>query len=90
MSMCDSCLFLVVVVGVCVWWKSYSPISQRWIAIQCLLLLMILHMRCERSGRIVATIANGALKWFLIVVRLHVDLQMIAASDFEWKQFREK
>lgn len=44
---------------------------------------MVLHMRCERRGRIVATIAYGTLKRFLIVVRLHMNFQVIAASDIK-------
>lgn len=42
-----------------------------------LLFLVVLHVRGERRGRVVAAIADGALEWFLVVVRLHVDLQVI-------------
>lgn len=59
-------------------WGRYSPVGQCRIAIQCGLFLMILHMRCERRSCIVASIAYGALKRFLIIMCLHVNLQVIA------------
>lgn len=66
-----------------------SPVCQRWIAIEGGLLLVVLHVRCERGGRIVAAIAHSALKRFLVVVRLHVDLQVIAVRSISF-EFTEK
>ena len=42
---------------------------------------MILHMRCECGGRIVTSVADRTLERLLIIVRLHVDLEMIAAEE---------
>lgn len=39
---------------------------------------MILHMRSESSSRIVAPIANRALERLLIVMRFHMNFQMVA------------
>lgn len=55
------------------------PINVRWcIPLKCGLFLMILHVRCQRSGCVISTIAYSTLKWFLIVMRFHMNFQMIA------------
>jgi len=40
--------------------------------------VMVLHVRRERGRRAVTSVANRTLERFLIVVRFHVDLQVIA------------
>lgn len=45
-----------------------------------LLLLMVLHVRCEGGCRVISSIADGALKGFAVIVRLHVDLEVIAVG----------
>lgn len=42
-----------------------------------LLLLVILHVRRQSGRGIITPIANGALEWLTVVVRLHVDLEVI-------------
>lgn len=39
---------------------------------------MVLHVRRERGRRAVAPVAHRTLERFLIVVRFHVNLQVIA------------
>ena len=41
--------------------------------------LVILHVGRERSSRVVAAIADGALEGFHVIVCLHVDLQVIGS-----------
>lgn len=62
------------------------PIINALSAQKCRLFLMVLHVRCERSGRTVATIANGTLEWLLIVVRFHMYFQMITGNCAENKK----
>lgn len=45
-----------------------------------LLFLVVLHVRGESGCRVIASIADGALEGLAIVVRFHVDLEVIA----EW------
>jgi len=42
--------------------------------------MMVLHVRRERGRRAVTPVANRTLERFLIVVRFHVDLQVIATD----------
>lgn len=51
---------------------------------------MVLHVRGERGRRAVAPIANRALERFLIVMRFHVDLQVIAVPMREKKKNKTK
>lgn len=45
-----------------------------------LLLLVVLHVRGEGGCRVISSIADGALKGFAVIVRLHVDLEVIAVG----------
>lgn len=54
------------------------PIIEGVVPLECCLFFVTLHVRCECSRCIVASIANRALERFLIVMRFHVDFQMIA------------
>lgn len=47
------------------------------VGLQLLLLLVILHMRGEGGGCVVTAVTHGALERFTIVVRLHMDLEVI-------------
>lgn len=44
-------------------------------------LLVLLHVRCEGGGGVVATVAHAALEGLLDVVRFHVDLQVVAEGE---------
>lgn len=41
--------------------------------------LVALHVRGERGRRVVASIANGALEWFSMIVGFQVDFEMVAS-----------
>lgn len=41
---------------------------------------MVLHVRGEGGCRVISSIADGALKGFAVIVRLHVDLEVIAVG----------
>lgn len=58
-------MVVIVVVGVLSWQRV-------------LLLLVVLHVRGEGCRSVIAPIADGALKGFAVVVRLHVNLKVIA------------
>lgn len=58
----------------------YLPIIQSVVPLECCLFFVTLHVRCKCGRCIVASIANRALERFLIVMRFHVDFQMIAAD----------
>lgn len=49
-----------------------------WERVLLLLLLVVLHVRGEGSRSVIAPIADGTLEGFAVVVRLHVDLKVIA------------
>ena len=50
------------------------------------LLLVILHVRGEGGRCVVAPITDGALKGLAVVVRLHVDLEMVTRRGREGNQ----
>lgn len=49
-----------------------------WERVLLLLLLVVLHVRGEGGRSVIAPIADGTLEGFAVVVRLHVDLKVIA------------
>lgn len=51
-----------------------------------LLLLVVLHVRRESCGRVIPAIADGALEGFAVVVRLHVDLEVVTEREGERKR----
>lgn len=56
-------------------------VRQVWTPGQRNLLLVVLHVTGQGRRRIVAPITDRTLERFLVVVRLHVDLQVIAAGE---------
>jgi hypothetical protein len=49
-----------------------------------LVFLVVLHVRSKGRRCVVTSVAHGALEWLLVVVRLHVNLQVVTAIN---KQF---
>jgi hypothetical protein len=49
-----------------------------------LVFLVVLHVRGKGRRCVVTPVAHCALEWLLVVVRLHVNLQMVTAIN---KQF---
>lgn len=50
-----------------------------------LVLLVVLHVRRERRRRVVAPITHGALERLLVVMCLHVNLQVVTATNKAFK-----
>jgi len=44
--------------------------------------MMVLHVRRKRGRRTVTSIAHRALERFLIVVRFHMNLQVITVNKY--------
>lgn len=54
---------------------------SRCVRVVVLLFLVVLHVRRECCRRVVSAIAHRALIGFAVVVRLHVDLQVVASGE---------
>jgi hypothetical protein len=50
-----------------------------------LVLLVVLHVRGECRGRVVTPVTHRALERLLVVMRLHVNLQVVTAINNELK-----
>lgn len=62
-------------------WELWAGVAQWRLLLLLLLFLVVLHVRCEGGCRVIAPIADGALEGLSVVVRLHVDLEVITGVD---------